>query len=59
MSMNQRQIDEFYMRRCLQLAVNGMKNARPNPMVGAVIVSQQGIIMARDIMPNMARAMPK
>lgn len=45
MSMNQRQIDEFYMRRCLQLAVNGMKNARPNPMVGAVIVSEQGIII--------------
>ena len=43
--MNQRQIDEFYMRRCLQLAVNGMKNARPNPMVGAVIVSQQGTII--------------
>ena len=27
------------MRRCLQLAANGLQNARPNPMVGAVIVS--------------------
>ncbi len=31
--------DERYMLRCLQLARNGMQNARPNPMVGAVIVS--------------------
>lgn len=30
---------EYYMRRCLQLARNGMLNAKPNPMVGAVIVS--------------------
>ena len=29
------------MRRCLQLARNGMQNARPNPMVGAVIVVAQ------------------
>ena len=36
--------DERYMWRCLQLARNGLKNARPNPMVGAVIVSQQRII---------------
>ncbi len=27
------------MRRCLQLASNGMHGARPNPMVGAVIVA--------------------
>lgn len=27
------------MRRCLQLARNGLQNAKPNPMVGAVIVS--------------------
>jgi diaminohydroxyphosphoribosylaminopyrimidine deaminase/5-amino-6-(5-phosphoribosylamino)uracil reductase len=32
------------MRRCLQLAANGMQNARPNPMVGAVIVSGDRII---------------
>ena len=30
---------EYYMCRCLQLARNGMLNAKPNPMVGAVIVS--------------------
>lgn len=35
-------IDEFYMRRCLQLASNGLQNARPNPMVGAVIVAPAG-----------------
>ena len=36
--------DEKYMRRCLQLAANGIQGARPNPMVGAVIVAapQQG-----------------
>lgn len=32
------------MRRCLQLARCGMSNARPNPMVGAVIVSDGRII---------------
>ena len=31
--------DEKYMRRCLQLARNGQQNAKPNPMVGAVIVA--------------------
>ena len=30
--------DEKYMMRCLQLARNGRQNAKPNPMVGAVIV---------------------
>ena len=30
--------DEKYMHRCLQLATCGLQNARPNPMVGAVIV---------------------
>ncbi len=30
-------IDEQYMRRCLQLAANGRQDAKPNPMVGAVI----------------------
>ena len=29
--------NEKYMRRCLQLAANGIQGARPNPMVGAVI----------------------
>ena len=32
------------MRRCLQLAANGLQNARPNPMVGAVIVARGRII---------------
>ncbi|MBQ9641763.1 MAG: bifunctional diaminohydroxyphosphoribosylaminopyrimidine deaminase/5-amino-6-(5-phosphoribosylamino)uracil reductase RibD [Bacteroidaceae bacterium] len=36
--------DELYMRRCIQLAQNGMQNAQPNPMVGAVIVHQDRII---------------
>ena len=37
--------DEKYMRRCIQLAKNGMQNAKPNPMVGAVIVSADGRII--------------
>ena len=36
--------DEKYMRRCLQLAANGIQGARPNPMVGAVIVYKDSII---------------
>lgn len=36
--------DEKYMWRCLQLARNGMNNAKPNPMVGAVIVHNDRII---------------
>ena len=31
--------DENYMQRCIQLAANGIQGARPNPMVGAVIVA--------------------
>ena len=42
--MNQKEIDERYMRRCLQLAANGLQNARPNPMVGAVISLGERII---------------
>ena len=34
--------DEIFMRSCLQLALNGRQNAKPNPMVGAVIVSRGG-----------------
>ena len=37
--------DEKYMRRCLQLARNGQQNAKPHPMVGAVIVSADGRII--------------
>lgn len=36
--------DEKYMHRCLQLAANGILGARPNPMVGAVIVAEGRII---------------
>lgn len=42
--MNQIIEDEKYMRRCLQLAANGKNNAKPNPMVGAVIVCDGRII---------------
>ena len=35
--------DERYMRRCIQLAKNGRQNAKPNPMVGAVIVASSTI----------------
>ena len=37
--------DEKFMRRCIQLALNGRQNAKPNPMVGAVIVSADGKII--------------
>lgn len=37
--------DQKYMRRCIQLAKNGRQNAKPNPMVGAVIVSNDGRIL--------------
>ena len=43
--MKQKDIDEMYMRRCLQLAKNGRLLAKPNPMVGAVIVSSEGKII--------------
>lgn len=43
-STSQQHTDEMYMRRCLQLARCGMQNAKPNPMVGAVIVARGRII---------------
>lgn len=43
--LSQQEIDEMFMRRCLQLAKNGRQNAKPNPMVGAVIVSADGRII--------------
>ena len=43
--LSQQEIDEMFMRRCLQLAKNGRQNAKPNPMVGAVIVSAEGRII--------------
>ncbi len=42
--MNYQNDDEKYMSRCLQLARNGLLNAKPNPMVGAVIVCRGRII---------------
>lgn len=36
--------DEKYIARCIQLAKNGLCNAAPNPMVGAVIVHNDRII---------------
>ncbi|WP_300727293.1 bifunctional diaminohydroxyphosphoribosylaminopyrimidine deaminase/5-amino-6-(5-phosphoribosylamino)uracil reductase RibD [uncultured Bacteroides sp.] len=36
--------DEKYIRRCIQLARNGLCTAAPNPMVGAVIVHDGKII---------------
>jgi len=36
--------DEYYIKRCLQLAENGVGLTRPNPSVGAVIVYNDKII---------------
>ena len=36
--------DEIYMRRCLQLAANGLGRVRPNPLVGCVVVKDGCII---------------
>ena len=38
--MTQEEIDIMYMRRCLQLAANGLGRVRPNPLVGCVVVRQ-------------------
>ena len=42
--MLQKQIDERYMARCIQLAANGFLRSKPNPMVGAVIVCDNRIL---------------
>lgn len=42
--MQQEETDKKYMERCLQLAKNGHQNAKPNPMVGAVLVFEGRII---------------
>lgn len=47
--MTQQEIDEKYMRRCLQLAEGGLLTTKPNPMVGAVIVSQGGRILGEGL----------
>ena len=44
--------DERYMRRCLQLAANGLQGARPNPMVGAVIVAFSNEPIAKSKKPK-------
>lgn len=36
--------DEFYIKRCFELAKNGLGNVSPNPLVGCVIVSDNKII---------------
>ena len=57
--------DEKYIRRCIELASNGLCNAAPNPMVGAVIVHNGKIIgeglrlSAKAIMPDAVKVMPK
>ena len=38
--MTQEEIDIMYMRRCLQLAANGLGRVRPNPLVGCVVARQ-------------------
>ncbi|WP_411894811.1 bifunctional diaminohydroxyphosphoribosylaminopyrimidine deaminase/5-amino-6-(5-phosphoribosylamino)uracil reductase RibD [Winogradskyella sp. A2] len=35
---------EYYIKRCLQIAVNALGTSRPNPMVGSVIVHDNNII---------------
>ena len=42
--MNRRSIDEYYMHMALSLAMRGCGKVSPNPMVGCVIVSDQGIL---------------
>ena len=37
-------LHESYIKRCLQIAKNGLGTTRPNPMVGAVIVFKNDII---------------
>ena len=58
MDKNQISMDEKYMRRCLQLAANGIQGARPNPMVGAVITLPLAPL-AKVITCAVARDMPR
>jgi len=39
--------DEFFMRKALQLAERGRGHTSPNPMVGAVIVDRDGVLVGR------------
>lgn len=47
-----------YMRRCIQLARNGICHAAPNPMVGAVIV-RDGKSSVKVITCGAGKDMPK
>ncbi len=42
--MTQEETDIIYMRRCLQLAANGLGRVRPNPLVGCVVVKDGKIV---------------
>ena len=42
--MKEQELHEKYMKRCLQLALNGEGNTYPNPLVGSVIVHRGKII---------------
>ena len=44
LKMTQEEQDKQYMRRCLQLAANGLGRVRPNPLVGCVVVKDGRII---------------
>ena len=35
---------EFYIKRCIEIAKNGLGSSRPNPMVGSIIVHNNNII---------------
>lgn len=45
--MTQKDIDEIWMHRAIQLAQNGELSAHPNPMVGAVIVTPDSSPLGR------------
>jgi diaminohydroxyphosphoribosylaminopyrimidine deaminase / 5-amino-6-(5-phosphoribosylamino)uracil reductase len=42
--MDKNGVHEFWMNRCLQLAMNGLGSVSPNPMVGCVIVHGDEVI---------------
>lgn len=44
--MTQHEVDIMFMRRCLQLAANGLGRTRPNPLVGCVVVDGNGHIVS-------------
>lgn len=43
-NVSQHEQDEWFMRRCIQLALNAEGDTYPNPMVGAVVVHNGRII---------------